>query len=366
LRAWSRYVRAQETVTPATDVERAERVEADGVTVAAPAVEPLTGVNPQTGEQDDSSAQPAPVFPVVDTDEQESTRVLRAQPARRGNTGARAWEATGAGAAERAPAPQEVASAAPQPEPRVQFVEKPAQRHTDTAIRLPGIASTEANPPGRAESIQAFDEIARPSAHVDAVVTELSGVLFLVNVLDRLRFFDRLDDHFRVASTIGAWGWLEIVARCLLGSGHGGAAADPLWDALADLDGRPRGVPLTALARVPPRLRLPEAWPVSPRLPRVRVRPLGFEPTPDLRRFLDLVVPYLRWRLRQALDVHERRASPVASRLFYRRGRLEWTATHVDLRMDLSDIDIAIRLAGLDSNPGWVPALGRVVTFYFD
>ena len=34
--------------------------------------------------------------------------------------------------------------------------------------------------------------------------------------------------------------------------------------------------------------------------------------------------------------------------------------------MDLDQIDIAVRLAGLDANPGWVPALGRVVTFSFD
>ena len=34
--------------------------------------------------------------------------------------------------------------------------------------------------------------------------------------------------------------------------------------------------------------------------------------------------------------------------------------------MDLNDIDIAVRLAGLDANSGWVPALGRVVTFHFD
>jgi hypothetical protein len=49
-----------------------------------------------------------------------------------------------------------------------------------------------------------------------------------------------------------------------------------------------------------------------------------------------------------------------------RRGRLAWSATHVDLRMTMDQVDIAVRLAGLDANPGWAPALGRVITFYFE
>jgi hypothetical protein len=32
----------------------------------------------------------------------------------------------------------------------------------------------------------------------------------------------------------------------------------------------------------------------------------------------------------------------------------------------MDQVDIAVRLAGLDANPGWVPSLGRVVTFYYD
>jgi hypothetical protein len=56
----------------------------------------------------------------------------------------------------------------------------------------------------------------------------------------------------------------------------------------------------------------------------------------------------------------------LASRLLDRRGRMTWTSTHVDLHMRMDQVDINVRLAGLDANPGWVPALGRVVTFYFE
>ena len=201
--------------------------------------------------------------------------------------------------------------------------------------------------------------------HVDAVVTELGGVLFLANVLAHLRFFDRLDDHFRVTSTIGAWGWLEIVARCLLGSGHAEAAHDPIWEAIAELDGRPPRTPISASIRMVRHPRLPDAWPIPAKVPRSRLRPLAFDAPPDLRRLLDLLIPYLRHRLLTALDLPLNRRAALASRLFYRRARLEWSATHVDVHMDMSEIDIAVRLAGLDANPGWVPALGRVVTFHF-
>ncbi|HME23869.1 MAG TPA: hypothetical protein VKI44_21500 [Acetobacteraceae bacterium] len=46
--------------------------------------------------------------------------------------------------------------------------------------------------------------------------------------------------------------------------------------------------------------------------------------------------------------------------------RLWATETHLDLDLETKDVDPAIRLAGLDLDPGWVPWLGRVVTFHYD
>jgi hypothetical protein len=42
------------------------------------------------------------------------------------------------------------------------------------------------------------------------------------------------------------------------------------------------------------------------------------------------------------------------------------TRTHIDVLLGLGQIDLNVRLAGLDRNPGWLPALGRVVSFHFD
>ena len=45
--------------------------------------------------------------------------------------------------------------------------------------------------------------------------------------------------------------------------------------------------------------------------------------------------------------------------------RLWATETHLDLDLAATDVDLALRLSGLDLDPGWVPWLGRVVTFNY-
>jgi hypothetical protein len=215
--------------------------------------------------------------------------------------------------------------------------------------------------------------VALPAPAVESVRTGLGGVLFLINALQGLKLFDRLDDHFGVESSIGGWAWLEIVARCLLGDGRQDAALDPIWPMLAALDGRPPGAAITGTFRGLRSCRLPREWP-TPDAPVPATdrpwQPLGLEPRGELRRFLDTLIPYLRWRVLNAMALNAGSAQDddalLAGRLLYRHGRLTCTSTHVDLHMGLDHIDIAVRLAGLDANPGWVPALGRVITFYFE
>lgn len=255
---------------------------------------------------------------------------------------------------------------------RPTFVETRSRQARDQSATPDAVIAYASEPAPQADAVSwpFVDAPSGPRSQIDAVTTGLGGVLFLVNVLERLRFFDRLDDHFHIESTIGAWGWLEIIARSLVGAGGTEADSDPLWRALGGLDGRPHGAAIVPIVRGPRTLRLPETWPAPARLPRPRRKAPEPGVPDDLRRFLDVLVPYVRWRLLQALHFHSRSRRTedalLASRVLTRHGRLEWTATHVDLHMDLSQIDIAVRLAGLDANPGWVPALGRVVTFHFD
>ncbi len=48
-----------------------------------------------------------------------------------------------------------------------------------------------------------------------------------------------------------------------------------------------------------------------------------------------------------------------------RPGRIAATRTHVDVLFDVAQADVRIRKAGLDVDPGWVPWLGRVVSFHY-
>jgi len=52
--------------------------------------------------------------------------------------------------------------------------------------------------------------------------------------------------------------------------------------------------------------------------------------------------------------------------LLIRRGRLEVGPGRADLHLPADAIDIAVRRAGLDIDPGWVPWLGRVIRFHYD
>ena len=52
--------------------------------------------------------------------------------------------------------------------------------------------------------------------------------------------------------------------------------------------------------------------------------------------------------------------------LVLRPARLALTPTHADVCAGLQGIDLRVRRAGLDIDPGWVPWLGRVVAFHYD
>jgi hypothetical protein len=56
----------------------------------------------------------------------------------------------------------------------------------------------------------------------------------------------------------------------------------------------------------------------------------------------------------------------LGAAVFSQPGRIAVTRTHVDVILDLEQIDLTVRISGLDQNPGWVPSLGRIVSFHFE
>jgi hypothetical protein len=89
----------------------------------------------------------------------------------------------------------------------------------------------------------------------------------------------------------------------------------------------------------------------------VRRRPDGGAPAPDLA---------LR-ALHLALARYLGRAAGLSLRRLVRRpGTVIATATHVDVIFPGEVIELRLRRAGLDFDPGWVPWLGRVVAYHYD
>jgi hypothetical protein len=52
--------------------------------------------------------------------------------------------------------------------------------------------------------------------------------------------------------------------------------------------------------------------------------------------------------------------------LLQQPARIQTSATHVRVFFSLAQHPLEIRLAGLDRDPGWVPAAGRNFTFYYE
>ena len=280
---------------------------------------------------------------------------------------------------------------------------------------------------GGTQSASAEETAARLAGGVD---TQLGGVFYLINLMCHLDLLACFEEEWGLASQLGAWSVLDVLGRGLLGPDAGHLAEDPLWHALAALDGREPGtlpgtdlpdteyfcLPLNwwAAGRTGPddvycwaihnhRLRVwsengfvlfegprdqssPERQarqalgtyfgstdsiklsvglfdqaPIAPlRSPLVR----GLKP--NLTRWLALVLPFIRFSLRRTLNPAASEEPDLKKILLMRQGRLYVTSTHVDLVMNLNDISVPIRLAGLDRNPGWLPDFARVLLFHFE
>jgi len=61
----------------------------------------------------------------------------------------------------------------------------------------------------------------------------------------------------------------------------------------------------------------------------------------------------------------ERDAFDVAGQVAARTGSIVASSGWIEVHLDLADVDIDVRRAGLDLDPGWVPWLGVVVIFVY-
>ncbi len=278
------------------------------------------------------------------------------------------------------------------------------QTPASAAVRVPGAQSlrepvSEPSPDPSPGAVDSPDpETTPPPAGVhddpaDWRPTPYAGLLFLLPVLARLGL-----DRLAPEGGPGAPGDLELPLRLLRAVGERLALdpADPLWAAL------PQPLPDPP----PPRFVAPLSWrrllkPPGDRaelalrihrlsgeqgrrlLTAARGRlpvavldrsglglelwrhqaPMGLgPPLPPMDPWQRLLIGLLRV-LARFLGRHAR-TSP--RRLVFRPGRVLATATHLDIRLDGRAVDLELRRAGLDLDPGWTPWLGRVVAFHYD
>jgi len=84
----------------------------------------------------------------------------------------------------------------------------------------------------------------------------------------------------------------------------------------------------------------------------------------ELAQWLSRIVPFVDARLRRALGLSAE--SDLEDCFVKRQARLRVTPAHVDVVFSLDQLPVEVRLAGLDRNPGWVPAAGRHITFTYE
>jgi hypothetical protein len=254
--------------------------------------------------------------------------------------------------------------------------------------------------------------------------TSLGGFVFLVNVMAHLELPEVFQRDWQLSSRVGPWGVLELLARGLLDSAPESWLDDDLWAVLADLDGRTEGRPGDGLRRNPS-IRLPRSWlqtdlpdagvlrwapsrdriiawsshgylvldeplgdgkpnaavaraaadlgleyddrpSVTSRAPgRLRAGALVRDLSPAAIAWLQVVVPFVRRRLALALG-RPSVTRQTTGMLLRRQAHLYVAAAHLDVVMRLGDVSLAARKAGLDQDPGWQPAFGRVIRIHFE
>ena len=234
----------------------------------------------------------------------------------------------------------------------------------DSAAARPVIApGADVGPPAGAAVPTVDDEAERYSWATNGVETSLGGVLYLLNLMRVLNLPASGEPGWGLAGQVGAWGVLELLGRALLGPAGASYAADPLWRVLAGLDGRPPDTLPGADYENEGDGSLPAGWREAAGSWSAAESPLLRGAHPELQRWLAFAVPTCRRRLQQALRL--RTDADLADALLLVPGRVFITRSHVDLVMDLNAISLPVRRAGLDANPGWLPACGRVVTFHY-
>lgn len=256
---------------------------------------------------------------------------------------------------------------------------------------------------------------ARPAliAHIE---TRYGGLFHLVNLALFLELYGDFTTPSEPGIALSIWDFVAMLGRRLGGEG---VEIDPIWPLLAELAGRGEGQPPGEDFDAPDAWRVPVEWlrmfplqdgwtwtttqgadfrdrlqlihpakflvldvPLEGDAEEQLARELelyagAFDGTPQraaraykLRgrdtnaRWVERLHAFVRARLRRALGIVDARRA--ARLLCERHASVFVTTTHLDIVMRLAELPFEVRVAGLDRDPGWVPAAGRFIAFHFE
>jgi hypothetical protein len=218
---------------------------------------------------------------------------------------------------------------------------------------------------------------------LETIETNFGGIFFLLNVALYLLIYGDFSQPEAPGLDLNLWDFVSLISHNLTG---GEIKKDPLWNGLSRLAGRTEEQEPGYLFVVPQTWQLAEQWlePFPEEFDRrvseikgrsVCVHPAGFMVTDmpiasatnegsnaahDLERWVGWMSGYIRARLVRALGRED------AVSLFCRQpARVTLRVTHVDVSFSLNHHPIELRMAGLDRDPGWIPAAGRYVAYHF-
>jgi hypothetical protein len=224
--------------------------------------------------------------------------------------------------------------------PTMHPAERPAERSEEIGPR-PSVEVEEDRPAERPPVPERID-------------TEFGGLLYLVNVGLSLTLYPDFTEPTRPGIALALWDWLALLGRRWMGQPF---VDDPLDGLLAALAGRSAAAEPGAGSGPPSYWRLPEPW-----------RPWVGTPEPEgwsgLAEWIDWLAPVIAARLASALGRADADAAPQW--LLRRRAAVLVAPAHLDVVMPLADLPVEIRLAGLDRDPGWLPASGATVRFHYE
>ncbi len=237
-----------------------------------------------------------------------------------------------------------------------------------------------------------------PARDAQTFDTGFGGLFYLLNVALHLELYPDFTQPRSPGLALSPWDLLAWLGRRWSGRA---LLQDPLWTALAQWSGRDPAQEPAAGFEGPANWQPPPGWlrPFEP-LPPLTLRrvggrmllrhPAGFSladldaaaPWPGAwgesfterparaarrldmpQRWLAHLSRYVRARCALALQVPR---SQVPAFVLRHRARVARVAEGVTVHLSLADLPLPLRIAGLDRDPGWLPAAGCGVRFVFD